>query len=112
MKRQIGVNGAICHDVDFVKPVLVLEYNLAFFKELLLQFVDECFERVRAQLLKVDNVLELRLEPQLVLVLVLHQAVVELLFYVGEDVEQLVEVLLAHHSYCRVILRLDRCCTL
>ena len=57
MKRQKGVNWAICHNVDFVKHVLAFEYDLAFFKGLLLKFVDERLHRVRFLLLKVDNIL-------------------------------------------------------
>jgi len=86
----------------------VLEDVLALLEELLLQLVDEGLKGVRAQLLEVDDVEQLILQPLLVLVLVLHQVVVQLLFDVGKDVQQLVEVILTHHPDCRVVLRLNR----
>ena len=47
-----------------------------------------------------------------VLVLVLHQTVIELLLDVWEDEEHLVEVLMTDHAYRRVVLCLDCRCAL
>ena len=108
VQTQVSVHGAICQNVHLVKSVSVVEDDLALLEEFLLEFVHESLEGVRAQVLKVDNVEELTLEPLLVFVLVLDQAVIELLLDVGEDVEQLVEVLLRDHADRRVVLGLDR----
>ena len=86
VQTQVSVHGAICQNVHLVKSVSVVEDDLALLEEFLLEFVHESLEGVRAQVLKVDNVEELTLEPLLVFVLVLDQAVIELLLDVGEDV--------------------------
>ena len=76
----------------------MFEDVLALLEELLLQLVDEGLQRIGSQVLEVADVQQLVLEPLLVLVLILHEVVVQLLLDVGEDVQQLVEVVLAHHS--------------
>ena len=76
----------------------MFEDVLALLEEFLLQLVDEGLQRIGSQVLEVADVQQLVLEPLLVLVLILHEVVVQLLLDVGEDVQQLVEVVLAHHS--------------
>ena len=76
----------------------MFEDVLALLEELLLQLVDECLQCIGSQVLEVADVQQLVLEPLLVLVLILYEVVVQLLLDVGEDVQQLVEVVLAHHS--------------
>ena len=75
----------------------MFEDVLALLEELLLQLVDEGLQRIGSQVLEVADVQQLVLEPLLVLVLILYEVVVQLLLDVGEDVQQLVEVVLAHH---------------
>ena len=70
----------------------MLEDNLAFFEEFLLQIVDESFERFCTKSLEVGYFEDLTLQPLLVFVLIVHQAVVEFLLDVWEDVKQLIEV--------------------
>ena len=57
--------------------------------------------------MKVDDLEDLALQPLLVLILVLHEAVIELLLDVGEDVEQFFEVVFADHTDRGVVLCLD-----
>ena len=48
MERQICIDRAIGQDVNLVKSITILENDLTFFKEFLLELIDECFERVGA----------------------------------------------------------------
>jgi len=56
MQRQVGINGAICQNVDLGQRIAMLEYVLSFLKELLLELVDEVFERISPQVFEVTNV--------------------------------------------------------
>ena len=100
MQRQVRVNGAICKDVHFIHGVAVLEDVLTLFEELLLEFVDQSLECVGPQVLEVGNVEKLVLEPLLVLILILNEIVAQFLLDVGEDMQHLVEVILANHADC------------
>ena len=44
MKRQVSVDRAISQYINFVKLIAILKYDLAFFKEFLLEVVDEELE--------------------------------------------------------------------
>lgn len=112
MQRKVRVNRAIGQYVNFVKFLPVSEDDLAFLEEFLLQLVDKGFKRLRAQFLEVDDLEDLALEPLLVLVLVLDEAVVQFLLDVGENVQQLLKVVLTDHTDGGVVLGLDRRCTL
>lgn len=74
--------------------VAIVKDDLPLLEELLIELVDESFKRVGAQVLEVDDVQQLALQPLLVLVLVLDKAIVEFFLDVREDVQQLVEILL------------------
>ena len=62
--------------------------------------------------MKIADVQKLILQPLLVLVLILHQIIIQLLLDVRKDVEQLIEVVLANHADCRIVLGLNRSCAL
>ena len=106
MQRQVSVDAAVCENVDFGELVTVLEDVLTLLEEFLVQFVDESLKGICAKLLEVYDVQELVLEPLLVLVLVLHEIVVELLLDIWEDVQQFVEVVLRDHANGGVVARL------
>ena len=57
--------------------------------------------------MEVDDVEKLTFEPLLVLVLILYQTIIELFLDVREYVQELIEVLLRDHAYCRIVLGLD-----
>ena len=48
MERKICIDRAIGQDVNLVKSITILENDLTFLKEFLLELIDECFERVGA----------------------------------------------------------------
>ena len=98
MQSEIRVDRAIGQNVHLVQPLAVLKDDLALLKEFLLQLVNEDFEGVCLQSLKVDDLEDLTLQPLLILILILHKAIIELLLDVREDVKQFFEVVFADHS--------------
>ena len=91
---------------SFVVAFVLVDYNLALRKGLLLQVKDELLVSLHSEMTQVGNVQELEFLPTLVLVLIFDQILLHFVFYFRKDCHYLLKGNCVNIADVAVVLRL------